>query len=131
VIAVDVTPRLEAAPAHASASQRERIAGRIARTAPEAASADFLIHTNLKFEASPLPSYFRYARATGERSARQQLPRLLDSLQRVGLHTRHCSATQKRHRRLGLPEVPRLDGRSAAARKDCNSMDKYLLSNIL
>lgn len=86
VIAVDVTPRLEAAPANASPSQRERIAGRIARIAPEAATADFLIHTRLKFEASPLPSYFRHARATGEQDARQRLPQLLESLHRVGLH---------------------------------------------
>lgn len=87
VIAVDVTPRLEAAPPNTSAEQRARIAGRIARIAPEAASADFLIHTDLKFEASPLPSYFRYARTTGEQTARQRLPQLLDSLRRVDLHT--------------------------------------------
>ena len=85
VIAVDVTPRLETAPADASAAQRARIAGRIARIAPEAATADFLIHADLKFEASPLPSYFRYARSTGERSARRDLTELLERLRRVGL----------------------------------------------
>jgi NTE family protein len=87
VIAVDVTPRLEAAPPNISASQRARIAGRIARIAPEAAAADFLIHTDLKFEASPLPSYFRHARATGERNVREKLPQLLESLHRAGLQT--------------------------------------------
>lgn len=85
VIAVDVTPRTDSAPPGASEAQRERIAARNARIAPEAASADFLIHAGLKFEASPLPSYFRYARATGEASARERLPALLQRLQAAGL----------------------------------------------
>ena len=80
VIAVDVTPRLETAPAHVQPAQRARIAERIARIAPEAAQADFLIHAELAFEASPLPSYFRYARRTGEQSARSQLPMLRERL---------------------------------------------------
>lgn len=85
VIAVDVTPRPEAAPPDASPAQRDRVARRSQRIAPEAALADHLIHAELKFEASPLPSYFRYARETGERSARRQLPELLERLQRTGL----------------------------------------------
>ncbi len=85
VIAVDVTPRPESAPEGTSQSQRERVARRAARIAPEAALADYLIHADLGFGASPLPSYFEYARATGERSARTHLPRLLASLDRAGL----------------------------------------------
>jgi NTE family protein len=85
VIAVDVTPRPESAPADASQSQRERVAKRHARIVPEAAQADYLIHAGLEFGASPLPGYFRYARTAGERSARQHLPLLLASLQRAGL----------------------------------------------
>jgi NTE family protein len=85
VIAVDVTPRPETAPAGASATQRNRVIRRSARIAPEAALADYLIHAELDFAASPLPAYFRYARATGERSARQQLPHLLARLQDAGL----------------------------------------------
>jgi NTE family protein len=85
VIAVDVTPRPETTPADASAAQRDRVARRRARIAPESENADFLIHAALKFGASPLPSYFRYARVTGEQSARQQLPQLMASLQRAGL----------------------------------------------
>jgi NTE family protein len=85
VIAVDVTPRPETAPADASAAQRERVIRRSARIAPEAALADYLIHAELDFAASPLPSYFRYARATGERSARRQLPQLLARLQSAGM----------------------------------------------
>lgn len=85
VIAVDVTPRPGTTPAGASQAQQERVAQRRARIAPEAALADYLIHAELDFAASPLPAYFRYARATGERSARHHLPLLLASLQRAGL----------------------------------------------
>jgi NTE family protein len=85
VIAVDVTPRPDSAPPGTPASQRERIAQRAARIAPEAAQADFLLHTDLAFGASPLPSYFRYARATGEARAREQLPALLAALRQAGL----------------------------------------------
>lgn len=87
VIAVDVTPRPETAPPGASAAQRERVAQRSARIAPEAALADYLIHAELDFEASPLPSYFRYARTQGEQSARRHLPALRASLQRAGVAT--------------------------------------------
>jgi NTE family protein len=87
VIAVDVTPRPETAPTDASPHQRERVIKRHARILPEAAQADYLIHAELEFAASPLPTYFRYARAAGERSARGHLPPLLASLQRAGLAT--------------------------------------------
>jgi NTE family protein len=93
VIAVDVTPRPETAPPDASRSQRERVERRSARIAPEAALADHLIHAELDFAASPLPSYFRYARSAGESSARRQLPQLLDKLHRAGLTVPAQSAT--------------------------------------
>ena len=89
VIAVDVTPRPETEPADASPAQRERVAKRRARIAPEAAEADYMIHAELAFDASPLPSYFRYARAAGERSARRHLPLLLADLERSGLANSH------------------------------------------
>ena len=85
VIAVDVTPRLETAPADTAPSQRERIARRLARIAPEAEKADFLLDTGLDWAASPLPSYFRYARSAGEAGARRQLPQLLQRLRAQGL----------------------------------------------
>jgi NTE family protein len=85
VIAVDVTPRPETAPPGTSPSQRERVAKRHARIVPEAALADYLINAELEFGASPLPSYFRYARSTGELSARRQLPLLLARLKEAGL----------------------------------------------
>jgi NTE family protein len=85
VIAVDVTPRPETAPPDASSAQRERVLRRTALIAPEAALADHVIHADLDFEASPLPSYFRYARSTGEFNARKQLSQLLARLQDAGL----------------------------------------------
>jgi NTE family protein len=85
VIAVDVTPRIETAPSEVSQAQRERIGKRRARIAPEAEQADFLMDTGLAWQASPLRSYFRYARITGEQNARQQLPQLLAQLQSAGL----------------------------------------------
>ena len=91
VIAVDVTPRLETAPADTSQAQLERVAKRRARIAPEAEQADYLIHAELDFDASPLPSYFRYARSTGEQSARRHLPSLLARLQQMGLASRNLA----------------------------------------
>jgi NTE family protein len=88
VIAVDVTPRLETAPPGTSQAQLDRIGKRRARIAPEAEQADFLLDTGLAWEASPLPSYFRYARLTGEQRARQQLPQLLARMQTLGMAPR-------------------------------------------
>lgn len=85
VIAVDVTPQLETAPPEIARSAWERIVQRRARIAPEAQQADFLLDAGLAWEASPLPSYFRYARRTGEASARRQLPQLLARLQSRGV----------------------------------------------
>lgn len=85
VIAVDVTPRLESAPPSASAADRRRIAQRIARIAPEALQADFLIHPEIGFAASPRQSYFRHARAAGQARARHHLPMLLADLERAGV----------------------------------------------
>jgi NTE family protein len=80
VIAVDVTPRSETTPPDASPAQVERLAKRRSRIAPEAMHADFVLQAGLDFEAAPTSSYFRYARATGEQSARKQLPALLTRL---------------------------------------------------
>jgi NTE family protein len=85
IIAVDVTPRPETAPADASSVQLDRIVRRNARIAPEAAQADYVIHAGLQFAASPRASYFRYARSAGESSARRELPKLIASLERAGL----------------------------------------------
>lgn len=92
VIAVDVTPRLDSAPPDASPAERERVARRIARIAPEASQADFLIHPDIGFAASPRPSYFRHARAAGEARARHLLPMLLADLERAGVRPRGAMA---------------------------------------
>jgi NTE family protein len=81
VIAVDVTPAAEVTPADASPAQQRRLAQRRSRIAPEAAEADYLITAGLAFGASPTSGYFRYARETGERSARRHLPALMERLQ--------------------------------------------------
>lgn len=108
VIAVDVTPRPGTEPEDASTGQRERVARRRARIAPEAAAADYVIHAELAFDASPLPGYFRYARDTGERSARRHLRLLLADLQRSSLAHSHDSdkgaAAVRSHDRDGLRE---------------------------
>ena len=80
VIAVDLTPRLDTAPAGTSQAQLERIGRRHARIAPEAAQADYVFDAGLAWQASPLPRYFVYARLTGEQAARRQLPELLARL---------------------------------------------------
>jgi NTE family protein len=85
VIAVDVTPRPESAPADASPAQLDRAARRSQRIAPEAALADYLIRAEPAFDASPMQRYFDSARAAGEHSARSHLPLLLASLRCAGL----------------------------------------------
>lgn len=85
VIAVDVTPRPETTPPDASPAQVERLAKRRSRIAPEAQQADFVLHAELAYEAAPTSSYFRYARATGEQSAREKLPTLLAKLRAADL----------------------------------------------
>lgn len=106
VIAVDVTPRLETTPSDASQAERDRLAHRRARIAPEGALADCLIHAELAYGASPPASYFRYARATGERSARQHPLLSLDSLRRAKLARRDTLAMTGRERPLGSDGLP-------------------------
>jgi NTE family protein len=93
VIAVDVSAHPRTIPITASASEREYVLGRAARIAPEAAAADFLIEADMRYYASPLGSYFEYARLAGERSARNRLARLLEDLERAGLPARGRAAS--------------------------------------
>ncbi len=107
VIAVDVTRRLDTAPAGTSQAQLERAGLRRARIAPEALQADYVLDAGLAWQMAPLPSYFRYARLTGEQAARQQLPELLARLQGLGparlsalpaalAHTPHIAGPERR-----------------------------------
>ena len=83
IIAVNVYPRTESTPSDAPASMRERDARRRARIEPEITQADFVLHPDLGYYASPLRSYFVESRQIGEATARAQLPALLAKLKTI------------------------------------------------
>ena len=85
VIAIDVSARAGAAPRGTSQALLDRDARRRGRIDPEVAAADFLIHPDLEYAAGPSRSYFVKAQATGERSARDALPDLVERLRLAGL----------------------------------------------
>ena len=85
IIAVDVSADPTNIPERASAAERAYVLNRAARIAPEAQAADFLINARMRYYASPFASYFEYARQAGEQSAREQLPQLLQGMERAGL----------------------------------------------
>jgi NTE family protein len=80
VIAVDVAAYDESTPPEAGEANRQRDIKRRARINPEVAKADFLVHPNLGYYASPFRSYFVSSRKIGEETMRQQLPLLLERL---------------------------------------------------
>jgi NTE family protein len=82
VIAVDVAAYDGSTPLDASEASRQRDLKRRARINPEVEQADFLIHPNLNYHASPFRSYFVSSRKIGEATARQKLPELLLRLQK-------------------------------------------------
>lgn len=80
VIAVDVSAVPGSAPPDVDMKWLQKDARRRSRIDPETAVADFLIHPDLGYWASPLSSYFAHARTIGELTARQSLPRLRSKL---------------------------------------------------
>lgn len=76
VIAVNVYPREESTPADAPKSMRDKDARRRARIAPEIAQADFVLHPDIGYYASPRKGYFVASRQIGEAEARARLPEL-------------------------------------------------------
>ncbi len=80
VIAVDVSALAGSTPTEASDKLRARDLARRARIEPEVAQADFLIHPDLGYWASPRRAYFVEARARGEAAARAALPGLMARL---------------------------------------------------
>jgi NTE family protein len=76
VIAVDVSAHDGTAPPDISPSWIERDQQRRQRIAPEVAQADFVIHPDLGYKASPFKSYFVMAQAKGEQQTIKQLPEL-------------------------------------------------------
>lgn len=85
VLAVDVSAHPGTAPAGTSVAWLQRDEKRRRRIDPEVAQADFLIHPELPYAASPARSYFVQAQALGEEAARKALPGLLERLRREGL----------------------------------------------
>jgi NTE family protein len=85
VIAVDVSAHESSTPADASPDWRSTDAARRARIAPEVAKADFLIHPDLGYIASPGSAYADNARATGEAATLKVVPGLMAAIkQRFG-----------------------------------------------
>lgn len=85
VIAVNVYPREESTPPDAPEAMRARDARRRARIAPEVAQADFVLHPDLGYYASPRRSFFVESRQLGEAHARAQLPALKAALKAAEL----------------------------------------------
>jgi NTE family protein len=84
VIAVDVSARDGKAPPGTSAAMLERDAKRRSRIDPETRTADFLIHPDMEYAASPRASYFVQAQNAGEAAARQLLPGLMRKMELAG-----------------------------------------------
>jgi NTE family protein len=85
VIAVDVSARPGTAPPGTSDAWLRRDDQRRRRIDPEVAQADFLIHPDLPYEASPRQSYFVAARQIGELYARRVLPDLREKLRQANV----------------------------------------------
>jgi NTE family protein len=83
VIAVDVSALPGSTPPSASERMRSRDVARAARIAPETAQADFVLHPDLGYYASPFRSYFLQSLEIGEKYARSQLPLLQDRLKQL------------------------------------------------
>ena len=83
IIAVNVYARPESTPADVSPELRERDVLRHARIAREVAQADFLLHPDVAYHASPLRSFSTECRRLGEVTARAALPALLALLARL------------------------------------------------
>jgi NTE family protein len=80
VIAVDVSAHDGTAPPDADPKWLARDAKRRALIAPEVAKADFLIHPDMGYLASPRREFFEKAYSSGESTARTLLPALLAKL---------------------------------------------------
>jgi len=95
VIAVDVSARAGkaptgtssagTAPAGTSSALLERDARRRSCIDPETSLADFVIHPDMAYAASPLESYFVQAQMAGEAEAGQLLPELMRKMSQAGV----------------------------------------------
>ena len=87
IIAVDVSAHDGTAPPGTAAKWLESDAKRRAKISLETAAADFVIHPDMGYTASPKRSYFDLCIATGEATARQRMPELLAKLKAAGIIT--------------------------------------------
>jgi NTE family protein len=85
VIAVDVSARDGSAPPGIAPEWLARDAKRRARIVPEVALADFVIHPDMGYLASPRREFFLRAQAAGEAETVARLPELLALLKSRGL----------------------------------------------
>lgn len=85
VIAIDVSARAGKAPAGTSSALLEWAARRRSRIDPETSLADFVIHPDMAYAASPLESYFAQAQMAGEAEAGQLLPELMRKMSQAGV----------------------------------------------
>ena len=82
VIAVNVYPKISSIPQDASEWDRAQVIRRSKQIEPEMANADFAIHAETPFAASPRKAFFQTARSLGEQEAMNRLPALFAALER-------------------------------------------------
>lgn len=88
VIAIDVSAHPASAPEGVKPEWLVRDAARRTRIDPEVALADFVIHPDMGYYASPREAFFNRARQAGEDEARRVLPALRRKLGQAALHPR-------------------------------------------
>lgn len=88
VIAIDVSAHPGSAPEGVKPEWLVRDAARRTRIDPEVALADFVIHPDMGYYASPREAFFNRARQAGEDEARRVLPALTLKLAQAGLGPR-------------------------------------------
>jgi NTE family protein len=85
IIAVDVSAHPASTPPEAAPHWIARDNRRRSRIDPEVAQADFLLHPDMGYWASPRKSYFEMAQRIGEADARTRLPELKARLAQAGI----------------------------------------------
>jgi hypothetical protein len=82
-MAIDVTAHRGTVPPGTPAGMLDTDAQRRSRIEAETPAADFLIHPDLGYLASPGASYFRQPQMAGEATARQLLPELMARMRKM------------------------------------------------
>jgi NTE family protein len=85
VIAIDVSARAGSAPEGVKPEWLVRDSARRSRIDPEVAQADFVMHPDMGYFASPREAFFNRARQAGEDEARRLLPELQKKLTQMQL----------------------------------------------